>query len=109
MTTSEVITSTSIASSRPLLLPAGLLAIPLALKGANVSASDISSAMVEETERRYNAVIAGGAAAPSSAPKFEAMDLESASGKYDLVTCLDVMIHYPQVRTLPPLSALPCH
>lgn len=83
-------------------LRAGLLAIPLALKGADVSASDISAAMVGETERRYNAVIAEGATAPKSAPKFEAMDLESASGSYDLVTCLDVMIHYPQVRTPQP-------
>lgn len=32
------------------------------------------------------------------APKFEAMDLESCSGRYNTVTCLDVMIHYPQVR-----------
>lgn len=31
------------------------------------------------------------------APKFEALDLESCSGRYHTVTCLDVMIHYPQV------------
>ena len=36
--------------------------------------------------------------APQTAPKFEALDLESASGRYHTVTCLDVMIHYPQVR-----------
>ena len=34
---------------------------------------------------------------PQVAPKFEALDLESASGRYHTVTCLDVMIHYPQV------------
>ena len=31
-------------------------------------------------------------------PKFETLDLESCSGRYDTVCCLDVMIHYPQVR-----------
>ncbi|GJY39872.1 pentatricopeptide repeat-containing protein [Tanacetum coccineum] len=29
-------------------------------------------------------------------PKFEASDLESFTGKYDTVVCLDVLIHYPQ-------------
>ena len=29
-------------------------------------------------------------------PKFEVKDLESLSGKYDTVVCLDVLIHYPQ-------------
>ena len=39
-------------------------------------------------------------AAPAAqvAPKFEALDLESCSGRYNTVTCLDVMIHYPQAR-----------
>lgn len=74
----------------------GSLAIPLALRGAAVSASDISDAMAKEAERRYEAAIANGAKAPSTDPVFEAKDLESCSGKYDTVTCLDVMIHYPQ-------------
>jgi hypothetical protein len=39
-----------------------------------------------------------GAQAPETAPVWAARDLESESGKYDVVTCLDVMIHYPQVR-----------
>lgn len=73
----------------------GSLAIPLALRGASVSASDISAAMASEAERRYQEAVKG-AKAPKVAPKFEAMDLESISGKYDTVTCLDVMIHYPQ-------------
>ena len=34
----------------------------------------------------------------TQAPKFEALDLESCSGRYHTVTCLDVMIHYPQVQ-----------
>lgn len=76
----------------------GSLAIPLALEGAVVSASDISSAMVAEAASR-----AADALAPAlrdgkavTTPQFEARDLESLSGKYDIVTCLDVLIHYPQ-------------
>ncbi|EFJ50872.1 magnesium protoporphyrin IX S-adenosyl methionine O-methyl transferase chloroplast precursor [Volvox carteri f. nagariensis] len=75
----------------------GSLAIPLALRGAAVSASDISAAMAGEAERRYQtALSASGSKAPKLAPKFEAMDLESIQGSYHTVTCLDVMIHYPQ-------------
>jgi magnesium-protoporphyrin O-methyltransferase len=74
----------------------GSLAIPLALRGATLSASDISEAMTSEAQRRYEAAIAAGAAAPATAPRFEPMDLETCSGKYHTVTCLDVMIHYPQ-------------
>ncbi|GKD76867.1 magnesium protoporphyrin IX methyltransferase, chloroplastic [Tanacetum coccineum] len=29
-------------------------------------------------------------------PKFEVSDIESLTGKYDTVVCLDVLIHYPQ-------------
>lgn len=29
-------------------------------------------------------------------PRFEVNDLESLSGKYNTVVCLDVLIHYPQ-------------
>lgn len=79
----------------------GSLAVPLALKGAALTASDISSSMVQEAERRYKEELANGGTAPATAPVWEAKDLESASGKYDVVTCLDVMIHYPQVRNTP--------
>lgn len=54
----------------------GSLAIPLALRGASVSASDISAAMAGEAQERYNAAVASGQAAPAVAPKFEALDLE---------------------------------
>lgn len=74
----------------------GSLAIPLALRGGTVSASDISSAMAGEAQRRYDATVAAGATPPKVAPKFETMDLESCSGRYHTVCCLDVMIHYPQ-------------
>jgi len=66
----------------------GSLAIPLAQRGAVVAASDISSAMASEAGRR--AAELGIATAT-----FEASDLESVSGKFDTVTCIDVMIHYP--------------
>ena len=74
----------------------GSLAIPLALRGAAVSASDISAAMASEAQKRFEQAVAEGARPPSTPPKFEALDLESCSGRYDIVTCLDVMIHYPQ-------------
>ena len=48
----------------------GSLSIPLAQAGAIVNASDISN--------------------------FQTSDLESLSGKYHTVICLDVLIHYPQ-------------
>jgi magnesium-protoporphyrin O-methyltransferase len=72
----------------------GSLTIPLAQRGAKVSASDISAAMVGEAERRYRAQAAGKPGVVD--PVFEAKDLESVGGKYDTVCCLDVMIHYPQ-------------
>lgn len=75
----------------------GSLSIPLALRGAEVYGSDISSAMVGEASARFEKQKEDGA---SSAGKtvFEAKDLESIEGKYDTVACLDVMIHYPQEK-----------
>ena len=54
----------------------GSLAIPLALRGATVSASDISSAMAGEAKARYEKEIENGAKAPAVAPKFEPLGLE---------------------------------
>lgn len=77
----------------------GSLAIPMALRGATVSASDISAAMAGEAARRYaEAAAARGAKPPAKAPTFDATGLEAVAGRYDTVTCLDVMIHYPQDR-----------
>jgi magnesium-protoporphyrin O-methyltransferase len=71
----------------------GSLAIPLARSGAgSIAASDLSEAMVEEAERR-----AGEAGIPEGRINFVASDLESLSGSYDTVICLDVFIHYPQL------------
>ena len=70
---------------------------PLALL-APPSPRPTSSAMVGEAEQRYNAEVAAGKKAPAVAPKFEALGLEECSGKYNMVTCIDVMIHYPTDR-----------
>jgi magnesium-protoporphyrin O-methyltransferase len=58
--------------------------------GAIISASDISSAMVDEAARRAAELGIG-----NSNAMFYASDLESVSGRYDTVTCVDVAIHYP--------------
>ena len=70
----------------------GSLSIPLAQLGAgSIAASDLSEAMTTEAARR-----AAAAAIPTSQLSFTASDLESLSGRYDTVICLDVFIHYPQ-------------
>jgi magnesium-protoporphyrin O-methyltransferase len=70
----------------------GSLTLPLAQLGASsIAASDLSAAMVQEAERRSaDAGIAPGRIS------FLASDLESLSGRFDTVICLDVFIHYPQ-------------
>lgn len=60
---------------------------PFSSAGAKVSASDISDAMSSEAARRAKEM---GVKA-----EFYTCDLESVSGKYDFVTCVDVAIHYP--------------
>jgi len=66
----------------------GSLAIPLAQMGAKISASDISDAMSGEAERRAKELGISDAV-------FYTSDLESVTGKYDIVSCIDVAIHYP--------------
>jgi magnesium-protoporphyrin O-methyltransferase len=68
----------------------GSLAIPLAQQGAIVYASDISEKMVTEAWQRANAFLP-----LRPTVSFAAQDLESLSGQYDTVICLDVLIHYP--------------
>ena len=70
----------------------GSLTLPLAQLGAgSIAASDLSAAMVQEAERR-----AGELGVQPGQISFLASDLESLSGRYDTVICLDVFIHYPQ-------------
>lgn len=87
----------------------GSLAIPMMLEGAAVSASDISSSMVEEASRRAQLAISEqgqNGKAQVTEPQFQAQDLESISGKYDTVVCLDVLIHYPQEKAAGMISHL---
>ena len=69
----------------------GTLSIPLATDGAKVYASDISEKMVSEAKDRSVQALSN-----SINPTFAVQDLESLSGSYHTVICLDVLIHYPQ-------------
>ena len=66
----------------------GSLALPLAQRGATVAASDISAAMVGEATKRAEA-------AGVKTATFETSDMENVEGAADIVSCIDVMIHYP--------------
>ncbi|MEM9276878.1 MAG: magnesium protoporphyrin IX methyltransferase [Cyanobacteria bacterium P01_F01_bin.143] len=68
----------------------GSLSIPLAKAGAKVSASDISKKMVTEAEQKAKLTLGN-----TDNISFAVEDLESLSGKYHTVICLDVLIHYP--------------
>ena len=69
----------------------GSLSIPLAQAGAKVYASDISEKMVGEAKDRAEVELANGANLTLAV-----QDLETLSGHYHTVICLDVLIHYPQ-------------
>lgn len=71
----------------------GSLSIPLAVDGAKVYASDISEKMVEEGKDRAKQTLGN-----TDNPTFAVQDLESLSGSYHTVICLDVLIHYPQEK-----------
>ncbi len=68
----------------------GSLSIPLVQAGAKVFASDISEKMVTEGRERAQQVLEN-----VSNITFAVQDLETLSGKYHTVICLDVLIHYP--------------
>ncbi|MEM7771225.1 MAG: magnesium protoporphyrin IX methyltransferase [Cyanobacteria bacterium P01_E01_bin.6] len=69
----------------------GSLSIPLVKMGATVYSSDISEKMVGEAQERAQQTLG-----QSNNPTFATRDLESLSGQYHTVVCLDVLIHYPQ-------------
>ena len=71
----------------------GSLSIPLAQAKASVHASDISEKMVGEAKQ-----IAATLFGNNHNPTFTVQDLESISGSYNTVVCLDVLIHYPQEK-----------
>jgi magnesium-protoporphyrin O-methyltransferase len=79
----------------------GSLSIPLAEAGATVFASDISEKMVGEAKERSQATLG-----QSTNPTFAVQDLETLSGHYHTVICLDVLIHYPQDKAAAMISHL---
>lgn len=79
----------------------GSLSIPLAQEGAKVFASDISEKMVGEAKARAIATLG-----QADNPTFAVQDLETLSGKYHTVVCLDVLIHYPQDKAADMISHL---
>lgn len=64
----------------------GSLSLPLAERGGIVYSTDISEKMVQEARRRT---------AQRENPRFEVLELERIDGQYEIVVCLDVLIHYP--------------
>ncbi|NJO78870.1 MAG: magnesium protoporphyrin IX methyltransferase [Cyanobacteria bacterium RM1_2_2] len=79
----------------------GSLSIPLAAQGATVFASDISEKMVGEAKERAEIELG-----QSENPSFAVQDLETLSGNYHTVICLDVMIHYPQDKAMEMIAHL---
>lgn len=71
----------------------GSLSIPLAEAGAKVYGSDISEKMVEEAKERAKETLGN-----AENLTFAVQDLETLSGSYHTVICLDVLIHYPQEK-----------
>lgn len=71
----------------------GSLSIPLAADGAKIYASDISEKMVTEAKDRALATLEN-----AENTTFAVQDLESLTGSYHTVICLDVLIHYPQEK-----------
>ena len=69
----------------------GSLSIPLAGAGAKVYASDLSENMVIEAKDRAKIEMSD-----RTNLTFAVQDLETLSGRYHTVICLDVLIHYPQ-------------
>ena len=71
----------------------GSLALPMSKMYKKVSASDISSSMTTEAAARAKE-------AKLKNLEFKVADMETLSGKYNTVTCIDVMIHYPTDKVL---------
>lgn len=80
----------------------GSLTLPLVARGAKVSASDISAAMVNEAERRGRDSLGNKMENCS----FVVSDLEALTGSYDTVCCVDVMIHYPTEKAAEMITQL---
>lgn len=68
----------------------GSLSIPLAQAGAIVYGSDISEKMIAEAYQKAKSTLL------QNNFTFTVQDLETLSGSFHTVICLDVLIHYPQ-------------
>ncbi|MEC4893369.1 MAG: magnesium protoporphyrin IX methyltransferase [Oscillatoria sp. PMC 1051.18] len=79
----------------------GSLSIPLAEAGAKVFASDISEKMVGEAKEKATEKLEN-----TDNLTLAVQDLESISGNYHTVICLDVLIHYPQEKAAEMISHL---
>lgn len=79
----------------------GSLSIPLAQAGVKVYASDISEKMVGEAKDKAAAVLG-----TTDNPTFAIQDLETLTGRYHTVICLDVLIHYSQDKAAQMISHL---
>jgi magnesium-protoporphyrin O-methyltransferase len=71
----------------------GSLALPLSSSFQKIFASDISKSMTEEASRRAKE-------ANVKNIEFKVSDMEKLNGKYNTVTCIDVMIHYPTDKVI---------
>jgi len=71
----------------------GSLSIPLAKSGAVIYGSDISEKMVSEAYQRAKSTLT---LISMDNINFVTQDLETLSGNYHTVVCLDVLIHYSQ-------------
>ena len=78
----------------------GLLTLALARRGYAVTAIDIAPQMAAAVRAQADAAGLGGQVQSSSG------DLETVSGMFDAVACLDVLIHYPSAMFAPMLTRL---
>ncbi|MCS7030674.1 MAG: magnesium protoporphyrin IX methyltransferase [Gloeomargarita sp. SKYG116] len=76
----------------------GSLTLPLAERGARVWASDIAAKMVQEAQNQARRCRSAHGQFLDQNIEFAVADLEDLRGMYDVVVCLDVLIHYPAPR-----------
>lgn len=81
----------------------GLFSVAMAQRGYTVSACDIAPRMVAATQERVHA------AGLTDRVTCQTGDLASISGRYDLVACFDVLIHYPRFAFAQLLGRLARH
>jgi magnesium-protoporphyrin O-methyltransferase len=78
----------------------GLFSLALARRGLEVSAADIAPQMVEAASGAAHAAGLGGRV------RCQVSDLEDLRGSYAVVSCFDVLIHYPPALFAPMLRHL---